>query len=154
MQDKGQQRSINKAYRLFPSISEEEEEEKEGEDQARTRSTNSNFWVQISSGGVGVFCVKGWVPKISVRPSKPRENIFLGWTSQHFCRDIPGVPKKLEQKKFVFVFGPRKEKKNRELCLTFACCRTFNVALKSVSCFSPCPIAQNRPNLYGHSCTV
>ena len=38
------------------------------------RSRNLNFLVWISSGGVGVFRVKGWVPKNSVCPSKPREN--------------------------------------------------------------------------------
>ena len=45
--------------------------------EARKRSTNSNVWVQISSGGVGVFHAKGCRAKISVCPSKPGQTNFL-----------------------------------------------------------------------------
>ena len=34
--------------------------------QARKKSTNPNFWVRMSSGGVGVFHVNGWGAKSSV----------------------------------------------------------------------------------------
>ena len=51
--------------------------------QGRRRNLNPNFLVRISSGGVGVFHLKGWGPKSSVCPSKPTEN-------QTFWRDIPG----------------------------------------------------------------
>ena len=37
------------------------------------KSTNPNFSVRILSGGVGVFHVKGWGPKSSICPSKPRK---------------------------------------------------------------------------------
>ena len=46
--------------------------------QARKRNPNPNFWVRISSSGVGVFHVKGWGPKSSVCPSKPGEPNFFG----------------------------------------------------------------------------
>ena len=42
------------------------------------QETNPNFLVQISSDGVGVFHVKGWGPKSSVCPSKPRETKLFG----------------------------------------------------------------------------
>ena len=67
--------------------------------QARKRSTNSNFLVWISSTGVGVFHVKGWGPKSSVSPSKPRENM-------KFCRDILGAPEKFEKKTSVQFLSP------------------------------------------------
>ena len=62
----------------------------------KKRSTNPNFWVRISSGGVGVFHVKGWRPKSSVCPSKPRETKFLGGIFRDYYRDIPVVPEKFE----------------------------------------------------------
>ena len=58
------------------------------EDQARKRNPNLNFLVQIFSGGVGVFHVKGWGPKSSVCPSKPGKPNFFGGIS----RDLPGYP--------------------------------------------------------------
>ena len=51
--------------------------------QGRKRNPNLNFLVRIFSGGVGVFHVKGWGPKSSVCPSKPRE-------TKLFWRGIPG----------------------------------------------------------------
>ena len=50
--------------------------------QARKKEAKPNFLVRISSGGVGVFHLKGWGPRSSACPSKPRETKFL--------RDIPG----------------------------------------------------------------
>ena len=46
------------------------------------KSTISNFWIRISSGGVGVC------------PSKPRETELFGGMSRDCRRDIPGVPDK------------------------------------------------------------
>ena len=44
----------------------------------KERNPNPNFLVRISSGGVGVFHVKGWGAKTSVCPSKPGETkLFL-----------------------------------------------------------------------------
>ena len=66
-------------------------------DQSRRRSTNPNFWVRISSGGVGVFHMKGWGPKNSVCPRNQRKQIF--WRDiSGFCRDVLGVPEKFEKK--------------------------------------------------------
>ena len=45
--------------------------------QGRKTNPNPNFLIHISLGGVGVFHVKGWGPKSSVCPSKPREPNFL-----------------------------------------------------------------------------
>ena len=59
---------------------------------------------RISSGGVGVFDVKGWGPKGSVCASKPRDTKLFGGISQDFARDIRKVPEKFE-KKNVFNFG-------------------------------------------------
>ena len=75
-------------------------------DQGRRRNPNPNFcfWVRISSGGVGVFHVKGWGPKSSVCASNPRETKLLGGLSRDSCRDIPGAPEKFEKKMFVFNF--------------------------------------------------
>ena len=46
--------------------------------------------------------MKGWGPKSSVCPSKPRETKCFGGISRDFRRDIPGVPEKFEKRKFVF----------------------------------------------------
>ena len=45
--------------------------------QARKRNPNPNFLVRISSGGVGVFHVKGLGPKSSACPPKPKETKLL-----------------------------------------------------------------------------
>ena len=58
--------------------------------QARKTKPNPDFWVRISSGGVGVFHVKGQRPKSSICPSKPRETKLFGGISRDFCWDIPG----------------------------------------------------------------
>ena len=41
--------------------------------------------------------MKGWGPKSSACPSKPRETEPFGGISWDFCRDIPGVPGKFEK---------------------------------------------------------
>ena len=56
----------------------------------RKRNPNPNFLVWISSGGAGVFHVKGWVPKSSVCASKPRETRLFGGISGM----LPGYPAK------------------------------------------------------------
>ena len=68
--------------------------------QARKRNPNPNFSVRISSGGVGVFHVKGWGPKASVCPSKPRET-----SCPDIPRHLPGCPG-----------GVRKVREKESLC--------------------------------------
>ena len=53
-----------------------------GKAQARKRSTNPNFWVRISSGGVGVFHMKGGGQKVRY----VRESKLLGRISRDFAR--------------------------------------------------------------------
>ena len=68
-----------------------------------------SFLVLMSSAGVGVFHVKGWLPKSSICPSKPRETkLFDGnhGISRDFAWDIPGMPDKFEKKEFVFNSRP------------------------------------------------
>ena len=65
--------------------------------QGRKRNPNPNFLVRISSGGVGVFHVKGWGPKSSVCLSKPGETKLFGGISRDVCRDIPGAPESLKK---------------------------------------------------------
>ena len=73
----------------------------------RKRNPNQNFRGRISSGRVGVFHLKGWRPKGSVCPSKPRENKLFG-------RDIPGIlpgypggcPQSLRRKSLCSIFVP------------------------------------------------
>ena len=74
--------------------------------QARKKNPNLNFWVRIFSGGVGVFHVKGWGPKSSVCPSKPRESNFFWRDIPGFCRDIPEAPEKFEKKKLGSILVP------------------------------------------------
>ena len=50
--------------------------------------------------------MKGWGPKSSVCPSKPRESNFFGGDIPGFCRDIPEAPEKFEKKMFGFNFWP------------------------------------------------
>ena len=79
------------------------------QDQARKRDPNPNFLVRISSGGVAVFHVKGWGPKSSVCPSKPRETKFFGGISRDFA-GIPGIfrgyPEKFEKNICVQFWAP------------------------------------------------
>ena len=67
----------------------------------RDGKRNPNLLVRISSGGKGVFHVKGWGPKSSVCPSKPRETKLLSGNSQGFCHDILGATEKFEKKKLL-----------------------------------------------------
>ena len=72
-------------------------------DQGRESNPNPSFLVwMISSGGVGVF----WGPKSSVFPSKPRQTKCFGGISRDFCRDILGVPEKLEKKSLCAILVP------------------------------------------------
>ena len=72
--------------------------------QARKRNPNLNFLVRIFSGGVGVFHVKGWVPKSSVCPSKPGKSDFFGGISRDFAGISGRCPEKFEKKNYVFYF--------------------------------------------------
>ena len=67
--------------------------------QARKRNPNPNFLVRIFSGGVGVFHVKGWGPKVRYAPrNQGNQTFFLGRDILGFCRDIPEEPEKFEKK--------------------------------------------------------
>ena len=66
---------------------------------------NPNFMVRISSGGMGVFHARGWGPKSSVCPSKPRETKLFSGVSWDFCRDVPGAPEKFEKNSLCSIFG-------------------------------------------------
>ena len=73
--------------------------------QAR-KNTNPNFWVQISSGGVGVFHVKGWGPKKFGMSFETRETSnFSGRISRGFARISRRYPKNLRNK-LSSIFGP------------------------------------------------
>ena len=79
-----------------------------GRFQERKKNPNPDFLVRISSGGVGVFHVKGvGAKKFGMSfDSKSRETKLFGGISRDFCRDIPGVPEKFENKKFMFNSRP------------------------------------------------
>ena len=66
--------------------------------QGGKRNPNPNFLVRIFSSGVGVFHVKGWGPKSSIRPSKPGKSNFLGGISRDFAGISRGCPKSLRKK--------------------------------------------------------
>ena len=74
--------------------------EKSAESQARHCQTNPNpnLSVRISSGGAGVFHVKGWGPKRSLRPSKARETKLFRGISRDFGGISLGCPKCLRRK--------------------------------------------------------
>ena len=55
------------------------------------------LWAQISSEGGWVFHMKGWGPKSSVCPSKPRENKIGDRISRDVGSDVPGVPRVLRK---------------------------------------------------------
>ena len=74
--------------------------------QGKKRNPNPNFLIQIFSGRVGVFHVKGWGPKSSVCPSKPRETKLFRRDIPRFCLDIPGVPEKFEKKSLCSILVP------------------------------------------------
>ena len=84
-----------------------------GKVQARKRNPNPNFWVRISSGGVGVLHVKGWGPKSSVCPSKPGKPNFFG----RILLGQPGGARKVLEKKvrFLFSFSKSAEKVLRKV---------------------------------------
>ena len=60
----------------------------------------------LSSGGVGVFHVKGWRPKSSVCPLKPKEPKLICGISGSLCSDLPGMPEKFEKIVFVLNLSP------------------------------------------------
>ena len=66
--------------------------------EAQKKNPNLNFCARIFSGGVGVFHVKGWGPKSSVCPSKPRESNLFGGISRDFARISRKRPKSLRKK--------------------------------------------------------
>ena len=66
----------------------------------------SGLLVRMFSGGVGVFHAKGWGPKSSAGPLKPRKSKLFGRISRDFWRDIPGVPEKLTKKVCVTFLAP------------------------------------------------
>ena len=74
--------------------------------QARKKNPNLNFSVRIFSGGVVVFHVKGWGPKSSVCPSKPREFNFFGGISRDFAAISRKRPKSLRKKSLGSILVP------------------------------------------------
>ena len=75
--------------------------------EARKPNPNPNFLVRMSSGGVGVFHMKGrGGRKSSVCPSKPGKSNAFGGISRDFAGISRGCPKSLREKR-VFVFNPR-----------------------------------------------
>ena len=64
----------------------------------KKKDPNPNFLVWMSSGGVGVFDVKGVGAKSSICPLKSRETKLFGGISRDFARDIPRAPEKFEKK--------------------------------------------------------
>ena len=66
--------------------------------QGRKTNPNPNFMVRISSGGVGVFHVKGWGRKSLVCPSKPGKSNFLGGIFRDFAGVSLECPKSLRKK--------------------------------------------------------
>ena len=75
-------------------------------ERGKKRSTDPNFWVRMSSSGVAIFHVKGWVPKSSVCSSKPRENKLFGGISRDFAGISQGHPKSLRKKVCVQFLAP------------------------------------------------
>ena len=76
---------------------------------------NPYFLVRISSGGVGVFHVKGGAKKFGMSFETHGNQTF--WRDvPGCCRDIPGVPEQFEeQKRFVFNSCPlQKESKTTD----------------------------------------
>ena len=73
---------------------------------ARKRKPNPNILIWISSGGVGVFHVKGRGPKSSVGPLKPKENRLSDGISRESWRDILGRGETFEKKSSCSSFGP------------------------------------------------
>ena len=95
--------------------------------------TNPNFWVRISSGGVGVFQVKGWGSKSLVcPPSKARKSNFFGGISRDCCRNIPVAPEKFEKEKVVQF--SRRAKKVRN-------CQNFGPYCRALLCVCVCVCA-------------
>ena len=73
--------------------------------QGRKRNPNPNFWWVIF-GWVGVFHVKGWGPKSSVCPSKPRETKLFGAIFRDFAGIFSGVLEKFEKKGLCSILVP------------------------------------------------
>ena len=60
--------------------------------QAGKRSAISNFWVRISSGGVGVFHMNRWGAKKFAMSLETQGNKTFGWDVPAFCLDIQRAP--------------------------------------------------------------
>ena len=80
------------------------------------RNPNLNFRVRIFSGGVGVFHVKGWVPKNSVCPLEPGKPNFFGGISRDFA-GISGGARKVWKKKICVQFSFPKQPAH--LCISW-----------------------------------
>ena len=76
--------------------------------QVSKRNSDPNFLVRISSGGVGVFHVKGWGPNTFGMSFETQVHVTgRVWRDipGYRWRDIPGVPEKFERK-MCSIFGP------------------------------------------------
>ena len=76
---------------------------KDVNNQARPRSTNSNLWVRICSSGVGLPCQGAGAKRFGMS-LETRETKRFWRDIPGFGQDIPGMPEKSENKKFVFNF--------------------------------------------------
>ena len=68
----------------------------------KKRTQTQTFW----SGYLQVFHVKGWGPKSSVCPSKPRETKIFGGISRDFAGISRRCPKSLRKKSLCSIFVP------------------------------------------------
>ena len=75
------------------------------------------FLVWISSGGAGVFRVKGWGPKSSVCPLKTRETKFFGGISWDFAGISRKCPKSLRKKRLCSIFVPQSRVLQGQECI-------------------------------------
>ena len=74
--------------------------------QARKGNTNTIFWVPISFAGVGVLLREGLgVTKFGMSIKVQVTQTFW-WDILEVCWEIPGMPKKFENKQFVFNLWP------------------------------------------------
>ena len=81
--------------------------------------TNPNFWVRISSGGVGVFHVKGWGPKVRYVPRNPGKPNFRAGYPGIFAGMSRGCPKSSRKGALCSIFVPIDQARKRHINIIF-----------------------------------